>query len=151
MNNVINPPAIIETIESDNLASTIMSLQSVIERSAIQLTQIKNEIKQNRESLKSIFENDPEFSEATEIVKDANSKIKVCKSKLQADPTATRLKVQISELKESKKEIEEALSGHLVNYHQLTNSNSFDTSDGDQWEFSIKAKVKPRQLKLFDK
>jgi hypothetical protein len=60
------------------------------------------------------------------------------------------LKVKISELREEQKELEETLSGHLVNYHSITNSNSFDTSDGDQWEFSIKAKIKPRKKQKED-
>ena len=48
------------------------------------------------------------------------------------------------------KELEETLSNHLVNYHSLTHSNSFDTSDGDQWEFSITAKIKPRKKRKED-
>ena len=59
------------------------------------------------------------------------------------DPTVVRLKNDIGELNEQKKEIEEALSNHLVNYYQLTNSKSIDTSDGDQREFVIRAKIKP--------
>jgi len=51
----------------------------------------------------------------------------------------------IGELKEQQKEIEETLSNHLINYHAMTNSKSFDTSDGDQWDFSIKAKIRPRK------
>ena len=75
------------------------------------------------------------------------SKMKERKSQLQSDPQVTSLKIMIAELKEQQKELEETLSNHLINYHSLTNSKSFDTSDGDQWDFSIKAKIRPRGKK----
>lgn len=131
-----------EIEQSDKVAETVMSLQAVIERNANHLDKVRNDIKLLREQLKSVFENDVELSEAEQQLDSFRSQAKERKSKLQADPTVTRLKVQIGELTEGKKEIEEALSGHLVNYYQLTNSTSFDTSDGDQREFSIKASVK---------
>lgn len=131
-----------EVEQSDKVAETVMSLQNVIERNADQLDKLKNDLKILREQLKDVFENDVELTDAEEQYKTLSNNVKARKTKLQADPTVTRLKVQIGELNESKKEIEEALSGHLVNYYQLTNSTSFDTSDGDQREFSIRASVK---------
>lgn len=134
-----------ETAASDQLADTLSSLQNVIERNADLLTQLQSDMKLKRESLKNVFENDSQLSEATEQQQEVSQKVKERKSKLQSSPEVTQLKTQIGELNEQKKEIEEALSNHLLNYYQLTNSTSFDTSDGDQWEFNIKAKVKGRK------
>ena len=78
------------------------------------------------------------------------SKVKVAKAKVQFKPEATATKISIAELNEQKKEIEETLSNHLVNYHAMTNSNSVDTQGGDQAEFVIRASIKPKQLKLFE-
>ena len=74
-----------------------------------------------------------------------NLKVKERKAQLQTNPAAMSLKAKIGELREQQKELEETLSNHLVNYHSLTHSHSFDTSDGDQWEFTITAKIKPRK------
>ena len=64
---------------------------------------------------------------------------------MQNDPQVATLRVQLKEMQDQKKEVEETLSNHLINYFQITQSTSFDTSDGDQWDFSVKAKVKTRK------
>lgn len=134
-----------EVAESDKVAETLTSLQNVIERNATELERIANELKEKRESMKNVFENDQELAQAEEQISVVSNQLKERKAKLQADPQVTSLKVQIGELSEQKKEVEETLSNHLVNYYQLTHSTSFDTSDGDQWEFRVSARVKPRK------
>lgn len=134
-----------EVAQSDQVAQALTALQNVIERNANELNRVSEELKQKRESLKNVFENDSELAVAEEQVQQFSSQVKERRAKLQADPQSTGLKVQIGELNEQKKEIEETLSNHLVNYYQLTHSTSFDTSDGDQWEFKIQARVKPRK------
>lgn len=133
-----------EVASSDDLAETLGSLQRVIERNAEELENLKNELKEKRQELRNVFDNDTQLSEAKQQVDAHKTELKERKAKLQADPQVTSLKVQISEMNQNKKEIEESLSNHLLNYYSLTNSKSFDTSDGDQWDFTVKAKVKGR-------
>lgn len=132
-----------EVAQSDAVAQTLTALQNLIERHAQQLDEIGKQLKEHRESLRSIFDNDTELGAAEEQAKAFSTQVKQRKSQLQSDATAIRLKNTVAELNEQKKEIEESLSNHLVNYYQLTNSTSFDTSDGDQREFVIRARVKP--------
>jgi len=136
-----------ELAKSNELAETLASLQNLIERNANELLGTMEELKQKRESLRNVFENDTTLADATDKAKEYSNEVKTRKSQLQADPQVTSLKVEIGELNEQKKETEQTLSNHLVNYHALTNSTSFDTSDGDQWEFNIRAKIKPRKIK----
>ena len=87
------------------------------------------------------------FSNQTQIEvfileKVIQNELKEKKAKISTDPAQVALKLEVAELANNKREIEETLSSHLVNYHQLTGSTSFDTSDGDQWEFKISARVK---------
>ena len=131
-----------EVAASDQMAQALTSLQNLIERNARELTRINKELAEQREMMKNVFENDAELATATELAQEVTTKAKERKAKLQTDPQVTGLKVKIGELNEQKKELEETLSNHLVNYYQYTHSTSFDTSDGDQWEFQIKAKVK---------
>lgn len=131
-----------EVAASDQIAETITSLQNLIERHADELDEVKSQIKEHRQSLRNVFENDPQLAEAQEQAQQVTAQVKDRKSKLMSDPTVTTLKVKIGELNEQKKEIEETLSNHLVNFFGLTNSTSFDTSDGDQREFTIRAAVK---------
>lgn len=134
-----------EAVASDELADSLTHLQNVIERNALELERLKNEMKLKRESLKSVFENDAQLSEAEEEQQKVSNAVKERRSQISTGPQATALKAQIGELRENQKEIEETLSNHLLNYFQITNSKSFDTSEGDQWEFNITAKVKTRR------
>ena len=84
--------------------------------------------------------------EAKEEVEKHTEAMKERRVQLQNDPQSTSLKIDVAELNQQKKELEETLSNHLVNYHALTNSTSFDTSDGDQWDFSIRAKIKAKKI-----
>lgn len=131
-----------EVKASDDLADTLMSLQNLIERNANELDRINNVLREKRESLKSVFENDSALQEVAQEAEVMQQQVKERKSMLANSSQATALKAQIGEINQEKKEVEETLSNHLVNYYSMTNSKSFDTSSGDQWEFSIRAKVK---------
>jgi hypothetical protein len=130
-----------EVSASNQVAETVMSLQNLIERHANKLDEMNNTLKQYREQLKNIFENDAQLSETEQQLNAMSTQVKARKSVLMSDPQVVNLKIKIGEINEEKKETEEALSDHLVNYYSMTNSKSFDTSDGDQREFQIRAKV----------
>lgn len=131
-----------EVKASDDLATTLMSLQNLIERNANELDRVKDMLREKRESLKSVFENDSALQEVADQAEVMQQQVKERKSAVANSSQATSLKAQIAEINQEKKEIEETLSNHLVNYYSMTNSKSFDTSSGDQWEFDIRAKVK---------
>ena len=133
-----------ELAASDRIAETLTALQTVIERNANELGTLDKQLKEKREMLSNILDNDQELATAQAEAKKNTEAVKQRKADVAAQPQAVNLKLEIAELAQNKKEIEEALSSHLVNYHQLTGSTSFDTADGDQWEFAIKARVKAR-------
>ena len=134
-----------EVEQSQQIAETLAALQAVIERNARELLEVNETLKQKREMLKSNLESYVELSEAEAKMKSVSDEVKQQKAKINASPEMVNLKLEIAEINQNKKDIEETLSSHLVNYHQLTGSTSFDTSDGDQWEFRIQAKVKARK------
>jgi chromosome segregation ATPase len=133
-----------EVKKSDQLAETLISLQNLIERHALELTKINSELSEKREAIKTVFDNDTLLTEKKDELDQYNQQYKERKSQIQNNPQVIALKVDVADLKEQKKDLEETLSDHLINYHSLTNSTSFDTSEGDQWEFVIKAKIKKK-------
>ncbi len=135
-----------ETKKSDQFAETLHSLENLVESKAKQLMLLKDKMKKKREMVKSVFENDAELSETTEKKKEVYQQWRQRKKQLRETSEVKDLKQDLKEMREERKGIEESLSNHLINYHQLTNSTSFDTSEGDQWEFKIKAKVKNRKV-----
>lgn len=133
-----------EVAASDQLAETLSTLQQVIERNAFEAKRIREVLKEKRESLKSILENDTELTEAQAEADKHLQELKARKAQLNSSPETLALQTQLAELKEQLGEVDEALNSHLLNYFQLTNSMSFDTSDGDQWDFVVSAKLKSR-------
>ncbi len=133
-----------EVAQSDKLAETLQYLQNLIERNATQLKTVRDELREKRESLQNILENDQELAEAETVAKTQVDAVKQRKAALQSSPESINLKNEVGELREKLHEIEDTLNSHLLNYYQLTNSTSFDTSDGDQWDFTVKAKLKSR-------
>ena len=136
--------ALDESQRSDQFAETLQSLEKIIERNANQLNELKEELKKRRQMLKNYFENDVQLAEAEEQAIDYKNQVKERKIGLQLEPQVVDLQVKIKELRERQREIQETLSNHLVNHHRMTNSTSFDTSDGDQWEYQIQAKIKAK-------
>lgn len=134
-----------EAEASDKLAETITHLQNIIERNALELQRVQNELKEKRQSLRNVMENDVQLAEISAEVEKVTQQVKERKAQLSSSPQTVSLKANVAELNQQKKEIEETLSNHLINYYGLTNSTSFDTSEGDQWEFKISAKVKAQK------
>lgn len=134
-----------EVEASNKIAETLNALQGVIERNAHELQELEKTMREKREMLKNMVDNNTDVSEAEAKAKVINDELKQKKAKVAADPATVSLKLQLAEISQNKKEVEETLSEHLVNYYQLTGSKSFDTSDGDQWEYNIKARVKAKK------
>lgn len=136
-----------EKEKSDQFAQTLHSLENVIESKAKKLMQLKDKMKKKRQMISNVFENDQEYQEVEEQKTEVYQEWKQRKNTLNETVQVRQLKEDLRDLKNDQKDLEASLSNHLINYHQLTNSTSFDTSDGDQWEFKIKAKVKTKKLK----
>jgi seryl-tRNA synthetase len=136
--------ALDESQQSDQFAETLQSLEKVIERNANKLSEMKDELKKRRQMLKNYFENDTQLAEAEEQAVEFKNQVKERKTGLQLEPQVVDLQVKIRELREREKETQETLSNHLVNHYRMTNSTSFDTSDGDQWEYKVQAKIKAK-------
>ncbi len=131
--------------DSAKVGESLISLQNVIERNAFQLDKVLEDLRIQRESLKNILENDTALSEAQEKAKTATLEVKERKTRLQNSPEVTQLKAAITDLSEQKKEIEEALNNHLLNLYKMTGAAIFNTSSGEEREFSVRASLKRKK------
>lgn len=119
--------------------------QGLINRLSDQLDELSKEMREQREMLKNIFDNDQELAQAEEVAKDATQTIKSRKTELNESKEARDLKVKIGDLNEEIKMIKESLNTHLINYFQMTGSMVIDTPDGKEREFKLEAKLKPKK------
>ena len=69
-----------EVEKSDQLAETLISLQNLIERHALELTKIDSELSEKREAIKSVFDNDTLLAEKKEELDQYNQQYKERKS-----------------------------------------------------------------------
>lgn len=131
--------------DPNEIAQTLTALQNVIERNAELLDEIKDELRVHKEKLQNVMENDTELATATEEAKKFGTQVKERRTKLMSSPEVVDAKSHITELTERKKETEDALNNHLLNYYQMTGVKVFDTSSGHQREFSIRATLKSKK------
>lgn len=130
--------------------NTVMALQAVAERQAMRIDEIREKVKTLSDSMKSIFDNDNEFSSQEEYVKEASKKAKDRKASLTQSPEFRELSAKAAELKDELKELEESLSNHLLSLYQQTGARVFDTSGGSQREFKVHAKLLPKRASASD-
>jgi thymidylate synthase len=95
--------------------------------------------------MKSILENDEHLSEASVKAEQATKDVKEQKKKLTDSPEFREQRTKVVELRDELKELEETLNSHLLSYYQQTGIKTFDTSEGDQREFKVYAKVLPKK------
>jgi predicted nuclease with TOPRIM domain len=139
--DVINAPA------DEN---TITALQAIAERQASRVDELREKIRALNESMRSIFDNDNEYSSQEEYVKEASKRVKDRKSTLTQSPEFRELSAKTGELKDELKELEESLNGHLLSLYQQTGVKVFDTSNGSQREFKVLAKLLPKRMSAQD-
>src|SRR5690606_33804097 len=96
-----------EVAASDEVAQTLTSLQNLIERNANELDRLRQELKEHRQSLKNVFDNDATLNEVEQIAQEATVKIKERKQTIDAQPEVRQLKLKIADSSEEMKEIEE--------------------------------------------
>jgi predicted nucleic acid-binding Zn-ribbon protein len=129
---------------------TIVSLQNIAERQAMRIDDLRDKRKSLKESMRSFLENDNEYSTQQESVKEVSKKLKERKGSLTQSPEYRELSAKEAEMKDEQKELEESLGGHLLSIFKQTGAKVFDMSNGSQREFSIVARIKPKQLSLLE-
>lgn len=138
--NVNIPPISIE-IGTQGSADTVMATQAIINRQAVRLDTLKEDVKRLNDSLKSIMENDEQLSQVENELKESSKKLKERKSQLTQSAESVQLKYKLKDVREQIKELEESLNNHLLNFYQLTGTKVFDTDSGQQREFKVTAKI----------
>ena len=126
-------------------AESMDATQSLIQRLADQLDQLKAKQKELSEMLKNIFVNDETFNQNQLQAKEAAKAFKDRAAQLNETTEVKDLKMKLADLKEDLKMVEESLDIHCLNYYQMTNTFSFPTPAGSEREFVLKAHLKPKK------
>lgn len=131
--------------QAEEFGETLVATQNLIQRYSQQFDTLKKQMSELRDSLNNIFENDNELQEKEAQAKNLTTDVKQHRQKVKESPEAVQLQMKIKELGEEKKEIEEALSNHLLRYYQLTGSQVIEQPDGTEREFNVNARLKGKK------
>ena len=137
----------IPAISLVNEGDSLMAVQSVINRQADRLDNLREEMRLLGERQKAILDNDAELAEAEEQLKSVSRKQKERKKQLTDSAESVEIRIKRKELQEQVKDIEDSLNNNLLSYYQMTGAKFFDTDDGGQRGFKVLAKVLGKKQK----
>ncbi|HZZ98936.1 MAG TPA: hypothetical protein VFG51_03315, partial [Candidatus Saccharimonadia bacterium] len=80
--------------------NTVSALQAIAERQAMRVDEIREKLKALTESMRSIFDNDNEYSSQEEFVKESSKRIKDRKAALTQTPEFRELSAKSAEMKD---------------------------------------------------
>ena len=116
--------------DSQNLASNLISIESLVKSHDDRLVTLTKELRTNKEMLDSILDNDEEYRfSATEASKQAKLKT-LAKQKVLKNPNSVALVEKIKDYQAQIKELKVALSDYLAQYVTLSGTNQIEGSDG---------------------
>ena len=116
--------------DSQNLASNLISIESLVKSHDDRLVTLTKELRTNKEMLDSILDNDEEYRlSATEASKQAKLKT-LAKQKVLKNPNSLALVEKIKDYQAQIKELKVALSDYLAQYVTLSGTNQIEGSDG---------------------
>lgn len=117
----------------------------IVRRRLTILEKAKDQLKKLKEMYNDIFDNDPGFSEADKVVKEAMKKRKDVQAQLSKQPNAADLNAKLKDLKSQIKDNEDVLSQELMEYYKTAGVTEIETEDGSVQEFAIIVKLKSKK------
>jgi DNA repair exonuclease SbcCD ATPase subunit len=120
-------------------------LEALVSRKVSQIDEQKEKLKNFREQVKNVTDNDEQLQKAEQAANDTVTAVQKRKAEIRNLPEVRSLKMQMKEVSDDLKELQESLNNHLVNLHQLTGTKEFTTLTGETREFELVAKLKPKK------
>lgn len=131
--------------ESEEFGEELTSIRNLVQRYAQQMDQVGNDMKELRQSLQNMFDNDNDLQTLEEQAKTLTTDVKQKRQRIKESPEAVQLQMKVKELKEEQKEIQETLNNYLLRYYQLTGSKVIEDDSGAEREIRINARIsKPK-------
>lgn len=114
-----------------NAATSILEVESIINRYLGDVEKMKETMKSQKEMYNAAFENDAQYAEKNEDMKKVKKEVAAIKQRIVKLPEVVVINNRINELKEEMKDMQEALTGYLQRYQEISGTNQFMTEDGE--------------------
>ena len=124
---------------------SLTAVQGLSERLSNQMDELVQKQKELSSMIKSIIDNDEALQGVIQKAEEMTQDIKSKRQAIQESPEVKEIKLKLVDVKEDIKMVHESLQTHLVNYFQMTGSTAVDLPSGDEREFVLNAKMKPKK------
>jgi len=122
-------------------SATLINIESLINNSHTRLTTLQNELRQQRDMLSSVLDNDSEYRQlATDSEKVSKLK-KIAQAKVYNTSEAKRLLDQIRDNQSQIRELKVALSDYLTQYITQSGSRQIEAPTGELFEIIYSARL----------
>ncbi len=118
-------------IEGVTGSMSMIELSALINRYVADIEKVKDSLKLQSSMYKDAFENDSEFHEKSEKVKETTRERNAVKQRIVKQPAVEALTAKINELKSEVKDLQESLSGYLEEYQRVSGTNIIEGEDGE--------------------
>lgn len=129
--------------QEDN-STVITSLDELIKSHISSIDRLQEEQKKLRETLADGFNNDAEFKQLSDKVKDANKAKSVKRAQIMEQSGVIEIANKLKSLNAEVKEKQTSLSDYLLEYQRMTGVNQIEGSDGEVREIIHIAKLVKR-------
>ena len=135
------------TQQSENDATVLLSLESLIKNHIASIDTLKEELKKHKQMLEDAFASDAVYQEHLRLAKEASKVKSATRAQIAKQPQnillSNKIKGMVTELKDK----QFALSDYLLEYQRMTGINEIEGDDGEVREIVNTAKVIKKPLK----
>lgn len=110
---------------------SVLDLTTLINDYSHTLDEIKGQLREQRQMVKDAFENDQQYHELSEKVKNLNKEKNTIKQRILKTPAASAATAKIKELQTEVKDMEDKMSGYLQEFQRVSGTNVIEGTDGE--------------------
>ncbi len=123
--------------EAKEMGATLDSIHRLV----IEASETRNQVAAIRDQLKDVMENNPEYRQIVDEMKELTKKRAEAKKALADDKDYQQVSADLDDLRLKLKDINEILSQHLVLYYNQTSSTKIIDSNGETRSLILSAKL----------
>lgn len=138
----------VDTVQAQTAVSTdksqaiiLKNLESLIKEHISSVVRLQDESRKHRETLESIFQNDPTFQEHSEAARQANKIKSQTRAEILKRPSVIAVSNQMKDTRGQIKELQQELSEYLLEYQRMSGERVIEDNNGNILEIINSAKV----------
>lgn len=130
-----------DSATSSNDSTIMLSLESMIKSHLSSIARLNDELKKHRGMFEAIFENDETYRKHSEQAKEASKLKSATRAQIMKQPQVAQLSEKIKSTRSEIKQLQEALSDYLNEFHRMSGVNEIESDEGEVLEIVQSARL----------